>query len=47
MENFKAEWTSYDANGNKVAIGSYNKGQKFFEQLVLAKLITLTTASHQ
>tara|TARA_R110002126_G_scaffold222889_3_gene367962 strand:- start:1853 stop:2200 length:348 start_codon:yes stop_codon:yes gene_type:complete len=24
----QGEWTSYDANGNKVAIGSYNKGQK-------------------
>lgn len=24
----QGEWTSYDAQGNKAAIGSYNKGQK-------------------
>ncbi|MBC5840692.1 MAG: membrane-binding protein [Flavobacteriaceae bacterium] len=24
----QGEWTSYDTNGNKVAIGSYSKGQK-------------------
>jgi hypothetical protein len=28
LGKLQGEWTSYDADGNKVAIGEYNKGQK-------------------